>query len=344
MPAPKRRTAAKRRSDSVKLALIGAGGWSRAQHYPILAEMPDVTLAAVCDLDMSRAQEAADTFKIPRTYQDFRRMLEEVRPHAVYAIMPPHHLFDVAVDALQRKCHLFVEKPPGLTAYQTRLLAYHARKSGVLTMAGFQRRHVPLINTLKTEVEAKGPVHTVEVTYIKRQPDPLNYYQGAIDILTCDGVHAVDTLRYLAGSCKGAEVAAVSSSVRAIDAEFANAFHALVTFSNGVTGILNANWACGHRVFAAAMHATGASAYAEPDAGGTLHVDGGSADVHYTPAECAGSEDPLHYLGFYGENRHFIDCIRKGRQPISSFADAAKSMALVEMIHANALGRPARAK
>ncbi len=337
MKPSKTRPAGKRRKQTVRLALIGAGDWARLRHYPVLAEMPDVALEALCDLNEARAHETADQFKIPRVFTDYRRMLDDTRPDAVYAIMRPHHIFDVAAGVLQMKCNLFIEKPPGITAYQARQLAFHARENGVLSMVGFQRRHVPLINTLKTNVETKGPIHTVEVTYIKNQPDPHCYYDGAIDILTSDGIHAVDTLRYLAGACNGAEVTAVASSVRAIDAEFANSFHALVTFSNGVTGILKINWAAGHRVFATALHTTGASAYVEPDVGGTLHIDDDTAGQRFTPEQCAKSDDPLHCLGFYAENRHFIDCIKNNRQPISCLADAAKSMDLAEQIYASAL-------
>jgi virulence factor len=340
MPASKKRAPRRKRTQNVKLALIGAGAWATSRHFPVLAEMRDVVLAAVCDLDEPRAQRVADAFNIPRVYTDYRHMLDEIRPDAAYAIMRPHHIFDVAVGVLQQKCNLFIEKPPGVTAYQTRQLACHARENGVLTMVGFQRRHVPLVNKLKKKVEVRGPIHTVEVNYIKHQPDPLDYYQGAIDILMCDGIHAVDTLRYLAGASDGAEVIKVSSSVRAIDAEFPNAFHALVTFSNGVTGILKVNWAAGHRVFATAMHTTGATAYAEPDVEGWLHTDGDTTGERYTPEQCAKSDNSLHCLGFHALNRHFIDCIKKNRQPISSLADAAESMALAERICACAFEGP----
>ena len=38
-------------------------------------------------------------------------------------------------------------------------------------------------------------------------------------------------------------------------------------------------------------------------------------------------------MGFWHENRHFIDCVKEGRQPLTNFADAAKSMELVDRIY-----------
>ncbi|MCP4640656.1 MAG: Gfo/Idh/MocA family oxidoreductase [bacterium] len=319
-------------SGKVRLALIGAGGMANRFHYPSLAEMKDVDMAAICDLVPEKAKETADTFGIPRVYGDYRAMLDEVKPHAVYVLMPPHHLFDIAVDVMVRKHHLFIEKPPGLNARQNRQLALHAKRNKVIAMSGFQRRYVPLINALKKEVEKRGPIHTVEVTFIKFSPDS-KYYGGAIDILSCDAVHAVDTLRYLCGG----EVVNVASSVRALDSEDPNAFYAIVTFSNGVTGILKTNWACGHRVFNVAMHTTGMSAYADPDTSGTVYVDGSTEPEVIDPAAAATSDSPWRQLGFYDENRHFIDCVKAGKQPCSSLANTVATMELVDRIYESSI-------
>ncbi|MCP4638943.1 MAG: Gfo/Idh/MocA family oxidoreductase [bacterium] len=321
-------------SEAVRVAFIGAGGWALARHLPSLVQMNDVRLVAVCDISRDRSQAAADQFEIPEVYTDYRRMLDETPVDAVYAIMPPHHVFDVAVEVLGRKHHLFIEKPPGVTAFQCRQMARHAERNGVLAMAGFQRRYVPLVNQLKDRIESHGPIHTAQVNYIKHQPDPLAYYQGAIDILSCDAVHAVDTLRHLCGG----DVADVRSSVRAVDSKAGpTAFHALVTFSNGVVGVLNANWACGHRVFSVEMHTTGMSAYAKPDIGGTLFTEDSAEPEAFDPAVCAGSEDENHRLGFFAENRHFIDCVRSGKQPRTSLREATGSMELVERIYQGAM-------
>jgi len=303
-------------------------------HYPSLSEMRDVKMAAICDLVAEKAEETAERFGIPKVYADYGAMLDEMKVDAVYVLMPPHQLFDVAVDVMRRKRHLFIEKPPGITAFQTRQLARHAKQNKVIGMVGFQRRYVPLINALKKKVQARGPIHTAEANFIKFSPD-VNYYDGAIDILSCDAVHAVDTLRYLCGG----DVVSVASSVRTIGADEANASYAIVAFSNGATGILKTNWACGHRVFSVEMHATGASAYAEPDVGGTLYRDNAEEPQRYDPADCAKSDAMWRRLGFFDENRHFIDCIKKGRQPLSSFEDAAATMELVDRIYQSTIQR-----
>lgn len=315
--------------DKVRVALVGAGGMANGVHYPSLSEMKDVKMVAICDLVPDKAEATAQRFDIPKVYTDYRKMLDEVKADAVYVLMPPHHVFDVAVEVLNRKHHLFIEKPPGLTTYQNDRLAAHARNNGVIAMCGFQRRYVPLIATLKKKVQARGPIHTVEVTFIKYAPDPMAYYRGAIDILSCDAVHAVDTLRYLCGG----DVIDVASSVRALDADVPNSFYALINFSNGVTGVLKTNWACGHREFSVAMHAVGASAYANPDVSGVFYKDGATEPELFDPADSAHSDAMWHQQGFFGENRHFIDCVKSGTPPCSSLEDTVATMELVDLIY-----------
>ena len=115
------------------------------RHYPSLAERPDVEMAALCDLDAAKLKQTADKFGIPKRYADYRAMLDEVKPDAVYCLMPPHQLFDVCVDVLKRKHNLFVEKPLAVNSFQARMLAHHAKENGCLTMVGFNRRFAPLV-------------------------------------------------------------------------------------------------------------------------------------------------------------------------------------------------------
>jgi virulence factor len=320
---------AKKQLKKVRVALIGAGGMANTVHYPSLKEMKDVEMAALCDVVPDKLAETADRFGIRKTYTDWREMLDAVKPHAVYALMPPHHVFDIAIEVMNRKHHLFIEKPPGLNAFQNRSMADCAKRNKVIAMSAFQRRYVPLIETLRKKVERRGPLHTVVVTFVKCSYPEAGYYNGAIDILSCDAVHAVDTLRHL---CRG-DVVSVASDVRNLGATGDNAFYALVKFSSGTTGILQTNWACGRRFFTVEMHGQGMSAYAEPDESGMLYKDGDLEGVTFDPADCAGSDKDWHRLGFFGENRHFVDCVKKGKQPDSRLDDTVKTMELVDRIY-----------
>jgi len=98
----------------VRAALIGAGHIAR-QHLGCLRTLPEVEIAAVCDLSPSAAECAAERYTIPAWFTDHRRMLREVRPEVVHVTTPPASHHPLAVDALEAGAHVIVEKPATAT-------------------------------------------------------------------------------------------------------------------------------------------------------------------------------------------------------------------------------------
>src|SRR5262249_39866274 len=113
--------------------MIGAGSMANAVHYPSLASFEDVEIAAICDLDANRLQTTADKYHVERRYADYRKMVEEVAPDAVYVIGQPNLMVDIWVWCLEHGLNLYIEKPMGLSLHQARSLAYLAEKHGVIT-------------------------------------------------------------------------------------------------------------------------------------------------------------------------------------------------------------------
>ena len=244
--------------------------------------------------------------------------------------MPPQHLFPLVIHCLSQQHHVFIEKPPGVTLHQTKEMARAAEKNDCKSMVGFNRRFIPLLREVKTIVEKQGPIIQCMSTFHKNTPDA-RYYDGVIDVLTCDAIHAVDALRWLGGG----EVKAVASDINSFYSERENSFNALVKFTSGASGYLCTNWSVGGRIHTFEMHAREISAYINPDPGGRaiLHTPNGTTEI--TPEDAAGSDASHRAYGFYGESRHFVDSIQQNQQPLTCFADAVKTMELVTAIYQN---------
>ncbi len=322
----------------VRVALVGAGVMASRYHHASLASFPDVDLVGVADLVPAKAEETARRFSIPAVFTGVRQMLDDTAPDAVYVLMPPQVLYEPANEVIARGLHLFVEKPLALTTNQARMLAYTASQHNCLTMVGFQRRHVPAIAALRSRVEQAGPIHSVHVDFLKSTADlsrPAGFYDGAIDAFTSDGIHAVDTMRWLCGG----EVEDVRAVVRrlAVPGPVPNAIDAQVTFSSGAVGTLRYNLLTGRRIFRADFSGPNITASVDPDRDSLIVAGDGEPEIvpSSTFGRVASGTAPLedrHWLGFWHESRHFIDCVRSGAQPTSHFADAVKSMELVERI------------
>ena len=319
-------------SSKVKVALIGAGGMANAVHYPSLAVFDDVDIVGLCDIVPDKLKATAENFRIKKTFSDYRKLIEDTAPDAVYVLMPPHHLFDIAVDVMTRKLHLFIEKPPGVYTEQTRQMANCAEANGVIAMVGFNRRYIPLMRKCRDMVrDHGGPIIQAMSSFYKWHTGGA-YYNGAIDILSCDAVHAVDTLRWIGG-----DVTKLASDVSAQGMPFDTRFNALAQFESGGAGVLLCNWRVGGRMHQFEMHAEGISAYVNPNTHADILVDGADKPKRITAIKAAGSNENRVYYGFEGENRAFIDAVKTGQEPDSSMRDAVKTMELVDRIYHSAL-------
>ena len=316
---------------TIQVAMIGAGNMATRVHYPSLASLPGVEFAAICDLNAARMNDVADQYGISKRFSDYRAMVEAVTPDAVYAIGPPHLMYDVWVWCLQQELNLYIEKPLGISMHQADMLAHLAAVNGCVTQVGFQRRASPLANLLRDACLARGPIYQATVRFHKNAPAP---FLGAIDHILDDTIHAIDTLRWLCGG----PVREVYPALRRIGVPDVNVVSALLTFANGAVGHLANSWVSGRRTFSIEMHAPGICAEADLETEGRLYADGDVSGTVYRAADVAGG-DAFNVLGgFRAKNEEFIGCIRAGTEPSSCFADALHTMEIAERLHAADLG------
>lgn len=314
----------------LRVAMIGAGAMANRVHYPSLASLEDVEIVALCDLDLQRLHDTGERYGIAGRYSDYRRMVEAVAPDAVYAIGQPHLMYDVWCWCLEQGLNLYIEKPLGVTLHQARTLAHLAEKHGCITQVSFQRRACPMVVQLREACLQRGPIVHAVCRFYKGDLRP---FTEARDHMMDDGVHAIDTLRWLCGG----EVAAIHSVCRRVLTPDINFISALFEFDNGATGVMLNSWASGRRIFAVEMHAPGICAEAEHEGLGYLYADGETTPQVYDTRQVAGSDQFYVYGGFVAKHREFIDCLKAGRLPSSHFGDALRTMEVAEHILAQAI-------
>jgi predicted dehydrogenase len=316
----------------LRVAMIGAGALANQVHYPALASFDDVTIAAICDLDPQRLAATADRYDVQQRYTDYRRMVSEIEPDAIYAIGQPHYMYDLWIWCLQQGQHLYIEKPMGITMHQARSLAYLAEKHDCITQVSFQRRACPMVVQLRDACLKRGPITHAVCRFYKCDLQP---FLGSRDHMMDDGVHAIDTLRWMCGG----EVVAIQSVTRQVQTPDINFITALLEFDNGATGLMLNSWASGRRIFSVEMHAPGICAEAEHERDGWLYADGDTVGARYNTRDVAGSGELFVYGGFQAKSREFLDAVRERRQPASCFADAINTMEVAEKILAQGLLR-----
>ncbi|MGD0090352.1 MAG: Gfo/Idh/MocA family oxidoreductase [Planctomycetota bacterium] len=315
----------------VRVAIVGAGDQANFAHYPSLASMSDVELAAICDINPARLQATAAKYAIAKRYgadRDplaYRKMVEDVAPEAIYVIGLPNIMYDLWVWCLTQGLNLFIEKPMGVNLHSARNLARLAEKHGCITQVGFQRRATPMIVKLREECLKRGPIFHACCVFFKCSLVP---YTDLRDRLIDDGIHAVDTIRWMCGG----EALKVHSVMQSVGVPDNNTVSALIEFSTGAVGVMVTTWASGRRIFKVEMHSPGVWVDAEHEGKGILYANGDTQGVVHDAKEIAGGSEIWRYAGFLAKHREFIDGVKTKTPPGSNFSDAVKTMELAEKI------------
>ena len=116
---------------------IGVVGVANQGNYD-LTNVAHENIVALCDIDDKSLAVAAEKFPHARTYNDFRRMLDQKGIDAVVVGIPDHNHAVVAVGALRSGRHVYCEKPLARTISEARIITEAARKENRVTQLGTQ--------------------------------------------------------------------------------------------------------------------------------------------------------------------------------------------------------------
>ena len=332
-----------------RIGVIGCGGMANNVHLPSLSELENCQVTAVCDLVEEKAAAAAAKFKVARFYTSHTKMLQDEPFDGVVCLVEPDRMYRVVYDCLNAGVPVLMEKPAGIDSYQADSLARTAEKNGKMLAVAMNRRHIPLVQHVFKIMKELTPITQVDGVFIKNSDIASGWHY--MNAFVSDIVHAVDLIRYFAGSEpeKAATVAARRNSP--VD----NSWSSVIKFGNGITGTLKANYQTAGRVHTFEIHGPLASAFinlgfgAEACEATILHASGQNiyslASAGVQGLQCdkidgmalAGSSKFYQYYGYKQENADFIACLLSGAEPLCPIADAAKSMHMAEMLLANAI-------
>lgn len=123
-------------NDRLNIAVVGIGGMGGHNTEMCAAE----NIVAICDVDAG-GYAAKNIAKYPKAkvYKDFRVMFDKQKNiDAVIVAIPDHAHAVVALEAIRRNKHVYVQKPLAHHIAEARLLTEEARKHKVMTQMGNQ--------------------------------------------------------------------------------------------------------------------------------------------------------------------------------------------------------------
>jgi predicted dehydrogenase len=341
----------------LRIGVIGAGSIA-GMHLKSYLGNPDVELVAIHDLNLARAQAAADKFGVVRTHADLAGILEDPEVDAVSICTWNNSHASLAIAALDAGKHVLLEKPLSRTVAEAEAIEAAVARSGKVLQVGFVRRFSANAKTLKAFIDAGdlGQIYYAKATNLRRLGNPGGWFADSarsgggplIDI----GVHVLDLCWYLMGNPKAVTVSGTSYSRLGNRANITNLARykvsdydpetsdvedlvtALVRFENGASLLLETSYS---------LHTS------EDQLGVSVYGDKGGADLepklrmvsesHDTVLNIAPQVDLLTFNfdeGFQNEIDHFVAVCQGTADPVAPVGHGVEIMRILNAIYESA--------
>ncbi len=338
--------------EKLRIGIIGAGNIVQSAHIPAFMKLEnEVELKAVCDLNEERAREVGGKYGIEHVCRNMDELtsLRDVDAVTIGTWNNAH--VDAVLSAAKAGKHILCEKPMAMTAAEAEKMADAVEQAGVTFMMGFVSRFRAESQILKelSEQGRFGHIYYAKASLLRRRGTPLGWFTDlsksgggpVIDI----GVHIIDLTWYLMGKPKPTAVSAAVhheigdyktkgvSRWMALDTddlvfETEDSAAAFIRFENGATMAVEVSWAINgqEKPINATIYGSRAGANLDP-----LAVYGEEAgylaDTFPNPGETA---------PFVEEMRHFVSCVKEGRQPLASVYDGVQVQKMLNGIYQSA--------
>ena len=129
------------RKPELNWGILGTARIAERAVIPALLSMKHTPVIAVASRNLTRAQEFAAPFEIPRAYGSYEELLSDSNVQAVYIPLPNSEHAPWAIKAIQAGKHVLVEKPFALNANEAQLMISTALEHSVVLMEGFMYRY-----------------------------------------------------------------------------------------------------------------------------------------------------------------------------------------------------------
>ncbi len=192
-------------------AVIGCGPIGRL-HAESLAALPQVSLAAVCDIDSFRASECGDRLGAT-AWTDVEQMLEGELLDLVTVATPNGLHVEPTAAALKRGIHVFCEKPLATSSQDAQLLVELAEHHQCQLAVDYNRRYGFGYQQAKQWIDSGeiGRLRNVSIIVSDKIPPAHVAVEPAV-MLSSLLVHHFDLVRHLAGDVERVQCVTSESS------------------------------------------------------------------------------------------------------------------------------------
>lgn len=197
----------------VRTAMIGVGKRGTSLLGQVL-QQPDVKVTAICDTDAKARDDAQGAARRdnPRSFTDYRQVLERSDVDAVVIATPCYLHAEMAAASLEAGKYVYCEKPVGITPEQVDRVLKAAARSKTFLQIGQQLRYVQSLRDVIQKIHQdkvigeqfviKAQRHSTPISAAAEQARPEWYkdVKRSGDLIVENAVHNLDVCNWVAAS------------------------------------------------------------------------------------------------------------------------------------------------
>ncbi len=327
-----------------RVGLVGCGRIAK-RHIQVLAQLQNLDLATVCDIQPDRARAVAEPLSLP-WYDDALEMVQKEKLDLVSILTDSGLHPQIGCLLAPHVPVVIVEKPMALTLEDADRLIETCERHGTRLFVVKQNRYNPAIVQLRQAVDegrfGKMVMGTVRIRWNRDQAyydqDP---WRGTwkLDggVFTNQASHHIDLLQWLLGPVESVKA---YIATRLVDIEAEDTGVAVIKFKSGALGVVEATTATRPKDLEGSISLLGET--------GSVVVGGFSVNrmVTWNFADLRPEDEAIQstitnppniygfgHLPFYQD---VLDCLATGRQPMLDGQEGRKSLEIINAIYDSA--------
>ena len=308
------------------IAVVGCGHWGKnlVRNFSELG-----ALFSICDPSNEIADQYASQYNVKKS--SFTEIINDPNIKGVVLAVPAHLHASMAIEAMNKNKHIFVEKPLAMNEVEAEAMIATAKKNKVRLMVGHLLQYHPIFKTIRDYVRA-GKIG--EINYIYSNRLSFGKVRTEEDVIWSFAPHDISMILSLIGH-EPEYVSANATSI--LQKNIADIATIHLNFKSGLQSHISVSWL--HPYKEHKLVVVGQSAmlvfddtkswqeklalYPYDAVSSKNLINLKNSNVHYIKVS---EEEPLK-----NECQHFIDVVEKDIQPLT---DGAEGLRVLKVLSA----------
>ncbi len=328
--------------DQIGIGVIAAGQMGQ-RHANVYRQLPEVQLRAVADLNPQAAHAAADPAGA-HVYSDWHDLLARDDVQAVSICLPDWAHRDAVIAAAKAGKHILLEKPLAIDVADADDMVAAVESAGITLLVGHTLHFDPRYAMPLADYR-RGAIGDIIHVFARRN-NPITSaekFEGNTTVLQFLGIHDIEYVLSMLDE-PVVRVTAESHQVLATDLGIDDAVFTLVKFASGAVASFEHAWTLPvqtYRALDARLDAVGTHGMLRIDCAPATSMTIGKEQVETHDTWYGPTLDEDYVGAIFHEVKHFVDCVRTGREPEVKLSHAYEAVRVVDAAQQSAAsGRP----